>query len=130
MCQPGLILKHDLRLLVSCSGRPHRLAYLPLGPSHPEEDRAGQGVLTAPPAAGLPVVQHRDRTRRGKPPRGGLRERQGGFKSAHLLIPLPLFHCGQTLEKNFWAFLRFSLQMSNSMPTGTEKESEFLFCLV
>lgn len=34
----------------SCSGRSDRLAHLPLGSGHPEEDRAGQGVLTAPPA--------------------------------------------------------------------------------
>lgn len=30
------------------SGRPDRLAHLPLSSGHPEEDRAGQGVLTAP----------------------------------------------------------------------------------
>lgn len=34
----------------SRSGRSDRLAHLPLGSGHPEEDRAGQGVLTAPPA--------------------------------------------------------------------------------
>lgn len=47
------------------SRRPDRLAHLPLGSGHPEEDRAGQGILTAPPlplpplppAAWPPVVQ-------------------------------------------------------------------------
>lgn len=58
-------------LLHSCSGWSDRLAHLPLGSGHPEEDRAGQGVLTVPLSplprphlAASGATQTRTRTRR------------------------------------------------------------------
>lgn len=53
-----------LLFLVSCSGRSDRLAHLPLGSGHPEEDRAGQGLLTAPPAGPHGATQIKTRTQR------------------------------------------------------------------
>lgn len=92
-------------LLHSCSGWSDRLAHLPLGSGHPEEDRAGQGVLTAPPSplslpTWPPAVQHRPGHGHGDRLGGqtereksavGLNGRQRGFKSAEFLIPLSLF---------------------------------------
>lgn len=50
----------------SCSGRSDRLAHLPLSSGHPEEDRAGQGVLTAPPAGLHGATQTKTRQQRQK----------------------------------------------------------------
>ena len=41
----------------SRSGWSDRFPHLPLGQSHPEEDRAGQGFLTEPPRAGHPTEE-------------------------------------------------------------------------
>lgn len=61
----GLFVLSACCLFVPCSGWSDRFAHLPLSSCHPEEDRAGQGVLTAPPA-GLQGATHikTQRTRR------------------------------------------------------------------
>lgn len=95
-------------LLHSCSGWSDRLAHLPLGSGHPEEDRAGQGVLTVSPSplslpTWPPAVQHRPGHGHGDRLGGqtereksavGLNGRQRGFKLPEFLIPLSLFLLG------------------------------------
>lgn len=86
--------RHDLRSLTSPltffpffldSGRPDRLAHLPLGSGHPEEDRAGQGLLTASPLPPLPPPltgpQWRDNTDQEESETDGWAEKQKTLQS-------------------------------------------------
>lgn len=57
-------------LSASCSGWTDRLAHLPLGAGHPEENRAGQGVLTAAPAGLRGAARIRTRAREEQTGRG------------------------------------------------------------
>ncbi|KAL7408102.1 hypothetical protein ABVT39_018312 [Epinephelus coioides] len=66
---PGVFVLYELSPMMvkfteKHSGRSDRLAHLPLGPGHPEEDRAGQGLLTAPPAGLHGATQIKTRTQR------------------------------------------------------------------
>ncbi|KAG7244531.1 hypothetical protein INR49_029550 [Caranx melampygus] len=70
---PGVFVLYELSPMMvkfteKHSGWSHRLTYLPLGSSHPEEDRAGQGVLTVSPAgfhsATQTKMQHRDKLKK------------------------------------------------------------------
>lgn len=87
---------------LSCSGWSDRLAHLPLSPSHPEEDRAGQGFLTGPPGAGRPTAASARADGDG-PSAGRLRGRQ-----LLIRVLIPLLVCRlRPLERNFRTLLRF-----------------------
>lgn len=83
----------------SSSGRSHRLAHLPLGTRHPEEDRAGQGVLTTAPPSGCT-----DRDAEHPEDWNG---RRGGGRNSPLLHELDLKQTEREIQSGgaVWIFL-------------------------
>lgn len=112
-----------------CSGRSDRLAHLPFSSCHPEEDRAGEDILTALPSGLHGATQTKTMTepegQREEGQKGGGRslktgaqlsislsslrsrernaERDRSFKSSRFSISLPLFlflkKSGEELER-------------------------------
>lgn len=112
-------MKSNSCLLYSCSRRFDWLTDLPLSPSNPEEDRAGKGLLTAPPA-GLHCATH-TKTRTQRDRMRWERERKVGRQTvwkekwaACTVLPLPLSYLSEKKYRKRQRFL-FSKVFNSSV---------------
>lgn len=110
-------------VMLLCSGRPDRFTHLPLGQSHPEEDRAGQGFLTEPSTRRLSVPCWKSSHSAGGQKRAVCcpTGRQTGFNqgvdsSASLLST----NTGEELLDPFWGFWWIYVAKRNESQSNTD----------